>query len=157
MKLSRFAAVVLAGCALVPAVPASQPAPPAAPAAEYQGVAKPAPVIARNDQSDLWNVLGLKLTAEPRSTFQRRNTRYRGGMRVDAVRSSSPAAEQGIETGDILVGMHRWETASDQDVQYIISRPNLADMGKIKFYVLRGQDKFVGHLNVAAAGQATAR
>ena len=46
--------------------------------------------------------------------------------------------------------MHRWETASEQDIQYIISRPNLAQMGKLKFYVLRGQDTLYGHLNVAA-------
>jgi serine protease Do len=51
--------------------------------------------------------------------------------------------------------MHRWETASDQDVQYIISRPNLAEMGKIKFYVLRGQDTLYGHLNVAATPEKT--
>jgi serine protease Do len=46
--------------------------------------------------------------------------------------------------------MHRWETASTQDVQYIITRPNLADMGKLKFYVLRGQNTLYGHLNVTA-------
>jgi serine protease Do len=102
------------------------------------------------DEAEVWNVLGMRLTQEPRSTFQRRNTRYRGGMRVDAVRSGSPAAEQGIEPGDILVGMHRWETASEQDLRYIISRPNLAELGKIKFYVLRGHDTLYGHLNVAA-------
>ena len=76
--------------------------------------------IGRDEQSQVWSILGLQLTQEPRSTFQRRNTRYRGGMRVEAVRAGSPAAEQGIETGDILVGMHRWETASEQDIQYII-------------------------------------
>src|SRR5262245_50639756 len=121
--------------------------------ADYRGVAAPVVAVAHSDQAEVWNVLGLKLTPEPRSTFQRRNTRYRGGMRVEAVRTGSPAAEQGIETGDILVGMHRWETASDQDVQYIISRPNLAEMGKIKFYVLRGQDTLYGHLNVASTAE----
>ncbi len=126
--------------------------------ADYQGIANPAPAVARSDQSEVWSVLGLKLTQEPRATFQRRNTRYRGGMRVEAVRSGSPAAQQGIEPGDILVGMHRWETASEQDLQYIISRPNLAEMGKIKFYVLRGQDTLFGHLNVAAVeDQSTSR
>jgi serine protease Do len=118
--------------------------------AEYHPAAATSTPVARSDQSEVWNVLGLKLTPEPRSTFQRRNTRYRGGMRVEAVRPGSPAAQQGIEQGDILVGMHRWETASDQDIQYIITRPNLAEMGKIKFYVLRGQDTLYGHINVAA-------
>jgi hypothetical protein len=30
-------------------------------------------------------------------------------------------------------------------------------MGKLKFYVLRGRDTLYGHLDVAAADQATAR
>jgi serine protease Do len=101
------------------------------------------------EAAKVWDVLGLQLTEEPRSTFQRRNTRYRGGMRVDSVRPNSPAAEEGILPGDILVGMHKWETASEQDIQYIVARPTLADMGKLKFYVLRGQSTLYGHLSVA--------
>ncbi|HJQ79473.1 MAG TPA: trypsin-like peptidase domain-containing protein [Lacipirellulaceae bacterium] len=112
--------------------------------------AAPQRVASNNKPADAWSALGLRLTEEPRTTFQRRSTRYRGGMRVEAVRPDSPAAQEGIMTGDILVGMHRWETASDEDIQYIISRPNLADMGKIKFYVLRGQNTLYGHLNVAS-------
>jgi serine protease Do len=108
------------------------------------------PSAAGSFDASIWEVLGLRLTEEPRSTFQRRSTRYRGGMRVEDVRPNSPAAREGILPGDILVGMHRWETASEQDIQYIISRPNFADMGKIKFYVLRGQNTLYGHLNVAA-------
>jgi serine protease Do len=87
-----------------------------------------------------WNVFGLKLSEEPKATFARRSTQYRGGMRVEEVRSDSPAARQGILTGDVLVGMHGWETASAQDVQYIVSRPDLADQGKLKFFLLRGQN-----------------
>jgi serine protease Do len=112
-----------------------------------------------NDQ--IWDVLGLRLSEEPRSTFQRRSTRYRGGMRVDAVRPNSPAALEGMQPGDILVGMHRWETASQDDIRYIISRPNFTDMGKVKFYVLRGQNTLYGHLNVAekmdTSSQSTTR
>ena len=50
--------------------------------------------------------------------------------------------------------MHKWETASEQDIQYIVSRPNLDQMGKLKFYVLRGQNTLFGHLNVAAKAEA---
>ena len=110
----------------------------------------PSRVAAISNSADVWEALGLRLSEEPRNTFQRRNSRYRGGMRVEAVRPKSPAALEGIMPGDILVGMHRWETASVQDVQYIITRPNLADMGKLKFYVLRGQNTLYGHLNVTA-------
>ena len=62
--------------------------------------------------SKAWDVLGLELTEEPKSSFQKRASRYRGGMRVVEVRPNSPAAKEGIRIGDILVGMHGWETAS---------------------------------------------
>jgi serine protease Do len=107
-----------------------------------------------DDAGKVWDILGMKLSEEPRTTFQRRNTRYRGGMRVDSVRPGSPAADEGILPGDILVGMHKWETASEQDMQYIITRPTLAQMGKLKFYVLRGQNTLYGHLSVAATAPA---
>jgi serine protease Do len=100
--------------------------------------------------SKLWDLFGLNVSEEPHSTFERRNSRYRGGMHVDSVRPGSPASAEGIQTGDILVGMHKWETASNQDIQYIVSRPNLDSMGKLKFYVLRGQNTLYGHMNVAS-------
>jgi serine protease Do len=108
-----------------------------------------APTLAGKDPQ-VWDLLGLDLSPEPRSTFDRRSTRYRGGMRVNGVRPNSPAAREGILPGDILVGMHKWETASDQDLQYIVSRPNLDQMGELKFYVLRGKTTLYGHINVAA-------
>ena len=102
-----------------------------------------------------WDLLGLELREEPQTTFSTRNTRYRGGMRVVRVREGGPAADQGIVPGDILVGMHKWETASEQDVTYIISRPNLADMGPVKFYVLRGRETLYGQLTLAKQPVAT--
>jgi serine protease Do len=125
--------------------------------AKQPAAAAPQRIAPVNKPADAWTALGLRLTEEPTSTFKRRSTRYRGGMRVEAVRPDSPAAQEGIMAGDILVGMHRWETASEEDIQYIISRPNLADMGKIKFYVLRGQNTLYGHLNVASRQDSSAK
>jgi serine protease Do len=126
--------------------------------AESQSTAIAARTTFSDNDAKVWDVLGLRLSEEPKTTFQRRNSRYRGGMHVEEVRPGSPAAEEGIQPGDILVGMHKWETASQQDVQYIVSRPSLAQMGKLKFYVLRGQSTLFGHINVATKGDgATSR
>ena len=101
--------------------------------------------------SKAWDVLGLELIEEPKSTFQKKTTRYRGGMRVVEVRPNSPAAKEGIRSGDVLVGMHGWETASTQDIDYIVTRPNLAEIGSMKFYVLRGKSMLYGHLDIASS------
>ena len=120
-----------------------------------------APPVVAGDDARLWDLIGLNLSEEPSSSFDRRTTRYRGGMHVNSVRPNSPAAVEGILPGDILVGMHKWETASDQDIRYIVSRPNLEQIGQMKFYVLRGQNTLYGHINLATkpsgTKQATAR
>jgi serine protease Do len=107
------------------------------------------------DAQKLWELFGVKLLEEPRSTFEQRKTRYRGGMRISEVRPSSPAAQEGILAGDILVGMHKWETASQQDIEYIVSRPNLSELGRMKFYVLRGESTLFGHIDVAKKSTAS--
>ena len=48
------------------------------------------------DDARVWDVFGLNLSEEPHTTFERRSTRYRGGMHVNSVRPNSPAAQEGI-------------------------------------------------------------
>jgi serine protease Do len=116
-------------------------------------------VLAGKDR--VWDLFGLKLSEEPKSTFDRRNSPYHGGLHVNNVRPNSPAAQEGILPGDILVGMGKWETASQQDIDYIATRPNLDQLGSMKFYVLRGKTTLQGHINVASKpsslDQATTR
>jgi len=97
----------------------------------------------------LWDVLGLELKPLATKEFQRRfQTRYRGGMHVSAVRPDSPAANQGIRPGDVLVGMHIWETISEENVQYILNRPDFTEFSPVKFYILRGGETLYGYLPV---------
>ncbi|TWT96115.1 putative serine protease HhoB precursor [Botrimarina colliarenosi] len=95
-----------------------------------------------------WQVLGMKLNVEPKSTFESRSSRYRGGMRVVDVRADGPAAAKGIRSGDILVGMHRWETASEEDIRYIVTNDALGSLDEVKFYILRGDETLYGAMRV---------
>lgn len=105
-----------------------------------------------------WELLGLELKPIPTSEFRRRyQTRYRGGLSVAAVRPDSPAASQGILAGDVLVGMHIWETISLKNVDYVVSRPDLAKINPVKFYILRGNDTLYGYLPIPLAELKTAQ
>jgi serine protease Do len=101
-----------------------------------------------------WELLGMDLEAVPTAEFEQANTRYRGGMRIVEVREGGPAEKQGIRAGDVLVGMHEWETASEQDIRYITTRANLASRGPVKFYILRDGETLFGHI---ACGESTTR
>ncbi len=100
-----------------------------------------------------WDLLGMRLAPISSKKFREFATQYRGGLLVTAVRPDSPAAEQGIRRGDVLVGMHIWETVSLENVTYILNHPDLADFEPMKFYILRDRHTLFGHLQVS--GSAT--
>ena len=109
-------------------------------------------------QQAAWETLGMKLERVSRETLRQSNVPYEGGMRVLSVRSGSSAADQGVSPGDILVRMHRWTITSEQDIRFIVARADaLARSGKVKFYIVRGDDTFFGHMAVARRGKAAIR
>jgi serine protease Do len=94
----------------------------------------------------VWDVIGLKLKPVASRQFRQVSTKYNGGLTVVSVRPKSPAAQQGIRAGDILVGMHIWETISVDDVLYTLNRPDLAEFNPVKFYILRKGETYSGRL-----------
>ncbi|RMF93863.1 MAG: PDZ domain-containing protein [Planctomycetota bacterium] len=109
-----------------------------------------APAASTIDHDATWELLGLRLEPMPADEFNRRfRTHYRGGLLITEVRPGSPAAAQGLRAGDVLVGMHIWETVNLENVKYIMNRPDLASLLPLKFYILRGNDTYYGYLSVA--------
>jgi serine protease Do len=106
----------------------------------------------RHTASDqVWDTLGLKLTSISNSAFRTFRSRYRGGLKVIAVRGESPAAQQGIRRGDVLVGMHKWETISHDNVAYILNSAEFKATQPFKFYILRNGETLFGNMRVATA------
>jgi serine protease Do len=107
----------------------------------------------------VWTVLGLRLVSIPAEQFKAfNNPVYRGGLAVVAIRAGSPAERQGIQRGDVLLGMHEWETVTPENVDYILNRPDFNQFDPLKFYILRASDGgkvLYGHM--AVAGQRAVR
>lgn len=95
-----------------------------------------------------WQMLGLRLAPASKEDCQRSASRYRGGMRVLAVRPDSPADRQNIRAGDILVGMHVWETISRDNVLYVLNHADLESFQPVKFFILRGEETLYGFMPV---------
>ena len=102
------------------------------------------------DESGAWDTLGLQLRPMPASEFKQRfdKSRYRGGLLVTDVRQNSPAAEQGVRAGDVLVGLHIWETLAIENVSYVLHRSDIKDFSPLKFYILRGKETLYGFMRV---------
>ncbi len=115
----------------------------------------PRPAAAATGEEDrFWQQLGVKMTLLPASQKSLVGPKYRGGMRVTDVRTDGPAAANGIQKGDILVGLDKWETLSTDNVTWILNQqqPQLNDgQVSMKFYVIRGQETRYGYLAVSPA------
>ena len=108
------------------------------------------PPTTDNSVSELaWDLLGMRLAPMPDSAFRRLHSRYRGGLKVTGVRPDSPASRQGIRYGDVLVGMHKWETVSLDNVAYVLESDVLSQNDAVKFYVIRGRETLFGRLQVS--------
>jgi serine protease Do len=107
----------------------------------------------------IWSMLGLRLVTIPAEQFKSfNNPVYRGGLAILSVRPGSPAERQGIQRGDVLLGMHEWETITPENVDYILNRPDFSQFDPVKFYILRANDGgkvLYGHM--AVSGQRTVR
>jgi serine protease Do len=115
-----------------------------------------APLPSRTAETDLsWDILGLRLSPISAAMFKQMQSQsprmgaYHGGVTITEVRPDSPAARQHLRSGDVLVGMHIWETVSIENVNYILTRPDLSEIDPVKFYIVRGKDTFFGHFDVA--------
>ncbi len=97
-----------------------------------------------------WDVLGLQLGPIPSSEFSQLGVRYSGGLRVLAVRGRSPSDRQGIRRGDVLVGLHKWETVSMENIAYVLDSDEFLAAQPAKFFILRGDETLFGHMNVGS-------
>ncbi len=93
-----------------------------------------------------WSQFGLRLTPlRDRSVV---SGQFKGGLRVADVRPGSPAADQGVRRGDILVGMQRWHTTSADDLAYVLADAQQTNLDRLKFYIVRGRSTLYGHLSL---------
>jgi serine protease Do len=120
----------------------------AAPVQSRRGMASAASGAKR---SASWETLGVELTPEPASTFAGKKSQYRGGLRIVEVRPNSPAEREGLTPGDILVGMHKWQTSTMEDVDYILSKSGVPQMDEVRFYIVRNNETLYTDINVASA------
>ncbi|TWU62835.1 trypsin-like peptidase domain-containing protein [Crateriforma conspicua] len=109
-----------------------------------------------------WSVIGIQAKPMAASSMQQLNRRlgtsYGGGLYITRVRPGSPAAEQSIAPGDILLGIHEWQTARLKDLADILRHPEMQPGPRAKFYIVRRNQTLYGHLQLAAQnGRSTAK
>lgn len=86
----------------------------------------------------VWHRLGLRLSQLAAQEVRRYRPELNGGMLVAAVRRDGPAYRAGIRPGDMLVGLHRWETLRYDNVLYVLRQPVVQSADRLRALVIRG-------------------
>ncbi|MEC9091569.1 MAG: trypsin-like peptidase domain-containing protein, partial [Planctomycetota bacterium] len=97
-----------------------------------------------NLEAKVWNIIGLKLAEIPSQEFRQLSTKYGGGLQVTHIRSGSQAMTQNIRPGDVLLGIHEWETTSLGHIAYIIDQEQVYTANYVEFFVLRNGEVLKG-------------
>ena len=84
-----------------------------------------------------WDQLGLQLSAVPASSVAGVGEDYKGGLRIEKVRSGSPAQRANLVPGDIIVGVMDWQTPKMESLAWILSNSSFRTAGSSKYYLVR--------------------
>jgi serine protease Do len=97
-----------------------------------------------------WSELGVKVSNVSASEMSGMHDNYVRGLRVTEVRQSSPADEEGILEGDIIVAMHGWKTETVENLAFVLGEDIVKNEKEFMFYILRDREPFWGQMRVAA-------
>lgn len=85
----------------------------------------------------VWAKVGVKLVPVGANLVQNVDKQLRGGMWVNEIVASGPAAKAGIQKGDILLGLHQWEMLSLDNVQFVITHKDLPTFSPLRAIFIR--------------------
>jgi serine protease Do len=121
----------------------------------------PTGVVADDAQSLAWAAMGVRIQPVSKTAMQRINARtrksYRGGLLVTEVRKGSPADSQGIRSGDVLIGLHGWSTASTNELQGILNKVSTQESTQGQFLIIRSDQAMYGYVRLAEVPGARKR
>jgi len=107
-------------------------------------------------QQRIWNGIGLQVEPLTSAAVKQLNAKlrevekpYRGGLRVLNVRPGSPAERHLIRPGDVLLGLHKWQTTSLEDLDMILRNPEVRASAQASFYIVRRSQVHEGQMRLA--------
>jgi serine protease Do len=86
----------------------------------------------------IWRKLGVKLQPAQTDVISRVNNQLHGGLTITELAPDGAARKAGLQKGDILIGLHQWETLSLDNVHYVLNHPDLATLVPLRFFIIRG-------------------
>jgi len=101
------------------------------------GRAVPAMPVAAGGADPAWKRLGIKVDTVSAEAVSKVNKDLRGGLLITEVNADSPAARAGFARGDMLIGLHQWETITLDNISFVLNHPDLASFSPVRYFLIR--------------------
>ncbi|WP_088258533.1 trypsin-like peptidase domain-containing protein [Fimbriiglobus ruber] len=85
----------------------------------------------------VWRRTGMRLLPVGADSVARVDRQLRGGLAVQDVSPGSAAARAGLQKGDVLIGLHLWESINLDNVLFVLNHKDLATFNPVKTYFVR--------------------
>jgi serine protease Do len=100
-------------------------------------VLQSAPKVPLGAADAVWKRLGLRVAPVGADAVAKANPQLRGGLQVTEIAAGGVAATAGIQKGDVLVGLHLWETLNLDNVTFVLNHKDLTTFLPLKYFVAR--------------------
>lgn len=95
-----------------------------------------------------WSRLGIRVQAVGASVVRRIVRRYNGGLQITEIRPGSPAALQGFQLGDTLLGLDLYEVINLSNLDYVLQKADARGYDELRFRILRDRRVRSGVVNL---------
>ncbi|MBT4694516.1 MAG: PDZ domain-containing protein [Planctomycetaceae bacterium] len=93
----------------------------------------------------VWQEIGIRVVPVKFKASSKQAS-YRGGLKITEVKATSPATNEGLKSGDILLGLHKWETVTFENLSYVLNTEMFQTRKPMSFYIYRDADFLYGEL-----------
>lgn len=90
-----------------------------------------------NTTQAVWSKLGVMVSPVAREAVTVADPALRGGLLIREIGNNTPAAQSGLQKGDVLIGLHLWETLTLDNVLFVLNHEERARFSPMKLYYLR--------------------
>lgn len=85
---------------------------------------------------EVWKRIGIKAASVGADQIPRQHPKVKGGLRIREVRRGGWADRVELRPGDILFGLHQWETLTHDNVCWVLRHPKRTSFA-LRAFILR--------------------
>jgi serine protease Do len=98
---------------------------------------QPARQVAPSASDVVWNRVGFRAAQVGPGAVSFADPQLRGGLLIQEIAAGTPAARAGLQRGDILIGMHLWESLNLDNIVFVLTHKDLPTFSPVKTYFIR--------------------